>query len=184
MTGAERAEQMHFQYAGFAALGVQLQHGFVHGLGARSHQHDHPLCIGRAHVIVQMVGAAGAGGEGVHAFLQQRGKAVVKRIAGFPCLEKHVGVLGGAAQHRMIRRQCTPPVFGNGVLVERAIQQRTQIVVFHQIDFRHLVRGAEAIKKMQHRNAGTQRDSLGEGGKIMGLLHRVGGHQRKAGPAR
>jgi hypothetical protein len=41
----------------------------------------------------------------IHLFLDNLRALIIKRIHGFPGLEKHIRVLGRAAQYRMIRRE-------------------------------------------------------------------------------
>ena len=63
---SQRPIQPHLQHAHFFAMGQQVIHGLVHGLGARSHEHDHALGIWRTDVVEQAVVASGEFAETVH----------------------------------------------------------------------------------------------------------------------
>ena len=62
----ERPIEPHFQHADFFILRVEKIDGFVRGLAARAHQHDHALGIGRAVIFEQSVTPAGELRELIH----------------------------------------------------------------------------------------------------------------------
>ena len=61
--------EAHLEDAHLLALVHQLVHGLVGGLAAGAHEHDHPLGIGRAHVVEEVVGPADETGQAVHVVL-------------------------------------------------------------------------------------------------------------------
>ena len=83
-------------------VGVQRIDRLAYRAGARAHQHDHPIGVGRAVVVDEVVLAAGQRGEAVHRRLHDVGHARVERVARLAGLEEHVGVLRAAAQHRAV----------------------------------------------------------------------------------
>ena len=84
------------------AAGNEVLDGFFHRLGGGAHHHDHPFGVGRAHVVEELVVAAGERAEAVHGLLHEIREGVVIRVAALPRLKEHVRVLGRAAQHRML----------------------------------------------------------------------------------
>jgi len=50
----------------------------------------------------------------------------------------------------------------------------------HLADLGHLVRGAETVEEVQHRDVSGQGGRLGDEGEVLRLLHRVGGQQGEA----
>jgi len=56
-----------------------------------------------------------------------------------------------------------------------------EVVVGELLDPGDLVRGAEAVEEVEERDAREERRPLGDGGQIVGLLHRAGGEQAEAG---
>ena len=72
---------------------------------ATVHQHDHALGLGVAVVVEQPVAAAGETAETIHRGLHDRRHRLVEAVRRFAGLEKSVGVVGGAAHHRVLRRK-------------------------------------------------------------------------------
>ena len=171
--------QPHLQHAHFLAAGQQVLDRLVHGLGAGSHEHDDPLGVQRADVVEQLVTPPGKFAEAIHRILHEPRKRVVIGIGALARLEEHVRVLRRAAQHRVFRRQRPRSMRRDEVGVEHGAHG----VGFHRRDLRHLVRGAEAVEEMDHRNAPCQRRRLRDQREVLRLLRRVGGEQRAAGGA-
>ena len=69
MLDAERPEQPDFQHADLLALGGQIIHRFVHGIGAGTHDDDDLFGIRGADIIKQMILTADDLGEFVHRVL-------------------------------------------------------------------------------------------------------------------
>ena len=163
----KRPVQPHLQHADFFALFDEIIHRFVRRFAAGTHQHDDALGIGRADVIEQLVGAAHDLGELVHRLLHDLRAGGVKRIARLAALEKDVGILRRAAQHRLVGRHRPRAMFGNQFVVN----QRAQIGIGQHLDLRHFVRGAEAVEEMHEGNSRPQRGRLRNQREIRGLLH-------------
>ena len=117
--------------------------------GARPHQHDHPLGVGGADVVEQVVLAAGAAGELVHRRLHDPGHGVVERVARLAGLEEDVRVLGRAAQHRAVRATARgrggPRPASSSIIARRSSSSSS-------LDLGDLVRGAEAVEEVQERH--------------------------------
>ena len=177
--GAEGPKQPHLEHPHPLTSGAEGIHRFMGGFTARSHQHHHPLGGGIAVVIEQVVGAAGEGGEGVHRLLHQLRGGGVEAVHRFPRLERHILVLAGAPDHRLIGAEAAAPMG----LQQRLRDQGPQVVIGDQLDRLDFVGGAEAIEEMQKGQARAQRGQAGDGGKIAGLLHRSRAEQGAAAAA-
>ena len=147
--------------------------------GGRAHQHDHPFGVGRADVVDEPVTAAGARGELVEDLGDDAGHGVVVRVGGLPGLEEHVGVLGGAAQRRGVRRHAAQAVVDDVAVTDEG----AEIAVVEQLDLVDLVAGAEPVEEVQERHARPQRRGVADEREVVGLLHRAGGQHRPAGGA-
>ena len=155
---------------------------FEHAAG-RPHRHHHPLGRWIAHVLHQVVMAAAEGGEAIHRLGHVGRHGVVEEVHRFAGLEGHIGVLGGAAQHRMVGAEAAAAVGGDGRHRHQLVEQG----VGDFGDFLDFVAGAEAIEAVQHRQPAEQGGPAGDGGKIARLLHArrhqngatgtTGGHQ-------
>ena len=132
-----------------------------------------------AHVVEEVVLAAGHLGEVVHGRLHVPGRVDVEGVAGLAGLEEGVGVLGGAADHRRVGRERPAADVGDQVVGDHLLQ----IVVVEQLDLGHLVRGAEAVEEVDEGHAALERGALRDEREVVGLLHRVGGQQAEAGLA-
>ena len=155
----------------------QVVHGLVNRLGPRAHEHDHPLGVGRAHVVEQVVAAAGQPGEPVHVLLDDAGAVEVVLVDRLASLEVHVGVLAGAADGR--------PVGSHGPLSHRQhellVDHGPQRVVAQELELLHLVRSAETVAEVDERHPRPQRGRRADQGQVVRLLHRARGEQGEPG---
>ena len=110
------------QHAGLFAVGVEPGGGLGGGLGPRAHDDDHAVGLGMAFVVEQVVVAAGELGKQVHRLLRDGGGGLVEAVDGFAGLEEHIGVLGRAAQHGMVRGEAAAAEGGEGVGVDERAQ--------------------------------------------------------------
>ena len=149
----------------------------MHRFGARSHQHDDALGGRVADVLEQAVAPAGQLGERLHRALDDRRARVVEAVRGLARLKEHVRVLRRAAQDRPVGRQPAPAMRED----RRFRDQRAQVVVAELLDFRDLVRRAEAVEEVQEGNARLERRGVRHRGHVVRLLHRVRAQQREAG---
>ena len=140
------------------------------GLGAGAHHDDDALGVGRADVIEQVIGASHDFGELVHRRLHLGGADIVVGVGRLANLEEHVGVLRGAAQHRMVGRERALAVLNNAIHVEEG----AHVVFIEHFDFVDFVGGAEAVEEMQEGNAGFEGRGVRDQGEVHGLLHGVG----------
>ena len=122
------------------------------GAGARAHQHDDPLGVGRTDVVDQAVPPAGPRRELVHDVLHDAGHGDVEGVGRLAGLEEDVGVLGRAAHDRRVGRHAPRPE-GEHVVVA---DQRAQVVVVEQRDLVDLVRRAEPVEEVQERHPRAQ----------------------------
>ena len=179
MSGRERLEQVDLQHAEALATGVEIIDGFTGGLGARSHQDDHPLGIRRAEIIKQTIASPGQVGELVHRCFDNPRHLQIERIAGLAALEIGVRVLRGAADEGPVRIQ------GAGAMGQHQIvaNHRPQFVIGQQGELVNLVRGAKAVEEVDERYPCFQRGGLGDQGHVVRFLHRTRGQQTEAGRA-
>ena len=164
----KRTIQPHFDHADLFALGDQMLHGFMRGFAAGTHQHDHALRVLRADVIEQIIVAAGLRGEFVHDFLDDVGTGGIKTVRRLAALEKHVGILRRAAQHRLVRRHGARAMLGDQLVVNQRAHHR----FVEQFNLGNFVRRAEAVEEMNERQPRPQRRRLRNQREIHRLLHR------------
>ena len=130
-------------------------------------------------VVDQSVVAAGAIAELPHRLLDHVRDAVIERVDGLSRLEVDVRVLRGAPDERPLRRQPALTVRADELLGD----ERPDVLVGEQLDRVQLVRGAKSVEEVHERHAGLERRRVRHERQVMGLLHRRGGQQRKAGLA-
>ena len=102
---------------------------------------------------------------------------VIIGVHRFARLEIDVRVLRRAAHERVVRIE-RAPAMGEDLLV---IDHRADLLVRDERDLVDLVRGAKAVEKMDEGYSRCKRRGLGDQRHVVGLLHRGGGEQRKAG---
>ena len=154
--------------------------GFLHGFGAGAHQNDDAFGVGRADIIEQFIGSTGERGEFVHRLLHDAGEGVEPRVLRFARLEEDVRILRAAAQHRAFRRQGATAQLNDAFGRQHFVQND----VVYRLDLGNLVRGAETVEEMQHRDAPGQRRGSGDSRHVVRFLHRVRGKQRETRGAR
>ena len=146
---AERAIQANFQQTDFFAAGVEVIDGLMRDFRARAHHEEHPLGIGRADIVKQVILASDDLGKLVHHRLHFRRRRVVVLVRAFADLEEDVRILCRSAQHRMIRRERALPVLDHTVHVDHG----PHVVFIQHLDLVYFVRRAEAIKEMEKGDA-------------------------------
>ena len=179
MLHRERTEQPHLDRADAFALSNQMLDHFVCALGTRPHQHDDPLRRRITHIVEQVVLATRERREVRESGLQCFRKSRVKRLDGFATLEESVRVLRRAPDDGALRVQRPLPVRRDAV----GRQQRAQGLIVENGHGADLVRGPEAVEKMQHRYADLQGDRMPHSSQVLRLLSRAGSQQREAGAA-
>ena len=117
-----------------------------------------------------MVAAADLLVDIVHRGLHNAGQSIVIAVGRFPGLEEDVGVLGAAAQHRVVGVQG----LGAEALDQRRIQQIVQILIVPGSHLADLVRRAEAVEKVQEGDLALQRGQMGHSRQIHDFLGIVG----------
>jgi len=75
----------------------------VHRLGARAHDHDHPLGLGVSDVVEEMVLTSGPLAESLHRLNHMACARLVEGVDRFASLEEGVRVLRRAADERTVR---------------------------------------------------------------------------------
>ncbi len=102
----------------------------MHGLATGTHQDDHPLGIRRAMIFVERITTPGQFGKAIHHPLHDPGAGGVKRIHRFARLEKNIGILRRAANHRVVRRERAGAMFEDARLVDHRLHD----FVRHDLD--------------------------------------------------
>ena len=165
--GGKGPEQAHLQHPHPLAGGLQRLRRLHSGLAAGAHQHQHPLGIGGADVVVGAVVATGELAEAGHRLDHMAWRRVIEAVHRFPGLEVDVGVLGGAADHRAVGAE------GPGAMAADRLfrNQYAQLGIAERRDLLDFVGGAEAIEHMQKRQPAAQAGPGGDGGEVARLLH-------------
>ena len=113
---------MDLDHANFFTARIQVFGSPAGGFGAGAHHYDHPLGVGRADVIEQVILAADQPGKLVHSFLNDIRAGGIVRVDRLTALEVNVGVLGRAAQHRAIGRKPPAAVRPHQVVIDHGVQ--------------------------------------------------------------
>ncbi len=103
MLHGEGAEKTDLDKAGFFSAGIQVMNSLFDDFTGRSHADDNAVGMGIAHIIKEMIGAAGNALNPLHVFFNNFRNSVIEAIAGFYALEINIGILGGAPNVRMFR---------------------------------------------------------------------------------
>jgi hypothetical protein len=114
----------------------------------RADQHDHPVGVGRAVVVDEVVSAAAALGQAVHRRLHGGRHGGVERAARLARLEEHVGVLRSATHDGTVGVEAAQPQRGDALVGHH----RPHVVLAQQLDVVELVAGAEAVEEVQERH--------------------------------
>ena len=136
---------MNLDKADLLAALVQVIDGLLGGVAAGAHGDDDAVGVRGAHVVKQLVVAAGQFADLVHDFLDDVRGGQVVFVGSLAALEVDVRVLGRAALMRMLG-------------VERALAEGLDLVPRHEflhlvildaVDLLDLVGGAEAVEEVQ-----------------------------------
>ena len=98
----EGTVQVALDHAHLFAHGNHLGHGFVGHVAAGAHGDDNLFRVGSAHIIEQVIVAAGQLAHLRHGLLDNLGHSQVILVASLTALEINVGVLGGTGLMGMI----------------------------------------------------------------------------------
>ncbi len=161
------------------ALGDEGVHGFLDGFTDRAHGNDDVLGVRGAHIVEGLVAAAGEFFQLLHIMHNHFRDLIVEFVGGLSYLEENVRILGGTADHRVLRVQGPVAEFLHGIHVN----ELAQIVVVQHLDLLDLMRGTEAVEEMQERDAALDGCQMGDGCQIHDLLDGVGSQHGKAGLA-
>ena len=174
---AEGTVEANLNKTVFAACGVEIVNSFLNGIANGAHGNDNMLRVSGAIVVKELVVGADFGVDLVHILFHNRGKRIIKFIAGFACLEENIRVLCGSAGDRVVGVE--------SIFAERfycvEIRKVFELFIVPYLDFLNLVGGSEAVKEMDERNAALNRGKVGDGGEIHNLLRVAGAKHGKAG---
>src|ERR1044072_2160249 len=165
----ERAVESYLEHADLLPAPREVFHRLVHRLGARAHDDDYTLGLRVPLVFEELVAAARQPGEVVHQARDDAWAGIVKKVRGLAGLEEDIGVLCGTAEHGPVGSQGASAVSPDGLFGDEA----AQVVVTKLLDFRHLVRSAEAVEEVQERDARLKRGGVRNRRQVVHLLHRV-----------
>ena len=168
----EGTVQVDLHQAHLAALGVQIVHGLLHGLGGGAHHHDDLLRVGSAVVVEQLVVPAGELVDLVHVVLDRIGDGGGLLVGALLALEVHVGVDVVAPVGGMLGVQGLAAEVAEGLLVDEG----TEVLVVQGLDALHLVGGAEAVEAVHEGVLAADGGQVGHSAQVHGLLG-AGGHQ-------
>ena len=164
------AEEAHFDQPDLLAPFHQPVDRLFDGLRAGTHQDDHPLGVGRTHIVEEAIDPTCAFGELGHHLLDNAGQGRVEGVDGLAGLEVDIRVLGRAPDEGAIRRQGAGAVGAHSLVVDEG----ADVVVVHLLDFVDLVAGAEAVQNIEEGNPAIQGGGLGDEGEVLTLLDGVG----------
>ena len=172
----ERTEKVHLHVARFASLRVEVIDGFFGRAADGAHRDDDFLGVWRAVVVEEVVLAARYLADLRHVVLDDAGQSVVEAVVGLAHLEVDVGVLHGAAHHRVLGVQR----LGAELRQRLAVEQRGERLVGHRLDLVYLVRGAEAVEEVHEGDAPLYRREVRDAADVHDFLHAAGRELREA----
>ena len=161
----------------FVPAGVEVVDGVLDGAGARAHA-DYDLGGFRITVVLnEMVLTSDDLGELVHEGLDDARHLLVVLVCGLTSLEVGVGVLGGAADERVSRREGALPMSVDEVIGDEV----SDVVVREHLEHVEFVGGAETFKEVHEGHAGVHRRCLADEGQVVAFLHGRGAQHGEAG---
>ena len=161
------------------ALGIEGVDGFLNGLADRTHGDYNMLRVGRADVVEQLVIGANLFIDLAQIFLDDAGNGFIVLVAGFSCLEEHVGVLSGALQEGAFRIHGVFAEVVDGVHIQHILQ----VVVIPDFNLLNFVGSTETIKEMQEGNLALNGGQMCRRAQVHNLLNTAGAEHREAGLA-
>ena len=170
MLGGPGAEEVDVEDADLIAFLLHVLDRFVTYIGARAHDDDDAISIGRAKVIEQVILAAGDLREEIHRGLHLLGAGIIELVACFAGLKEHVGVLGGAAENRAVGREGAAAVSLDHVVGHH----RAKVIVIEHLDLGDFMAGAETVEEVHERDAAGEGGAVGHGGEVVSGLHTLG----------
>ena len=176
----EGAEEAHLDEAHLLALPCQVLNRVFSRTTARAHHDENALGIRCTLVVKEVVLAAREFGQRVHLALHNFGNGDVVGVDCLATLEVSVRVLRRAAHDRGIGREAACAVLEHEILVIH----RSEVFVAQLLDLVDLVRGAEAVKDVQERDACLERGRVGDRRHVHYFLDGAGKELRPTGAAR
>ncbi len=177
---AEGTIEMHGHNAGLLALGVEIVHHRLDGLGNGTDGDDNVLGIGGTVVGEGSVVTTGYLANLLHVVGHDVGQGIVVFVLYFASLEIDVAILSGAAGYAVLGVE--------GAVAESLqcllVNEGTQVFHIHLFHLLYLVRGAEAVEEVHERHAALDGSKVSHRSEVHYLLHRGGGQHGEAGLAR
>jgi hypothetical protein len=162
----ERPVETHLEDPDLLSAGQEVVDRLVSNLRAGPHEHDDALGLGVAGVVEEAVGAADALAEPGHRPLHDSGAFQVEPVAGLARLEKDVGVLGRAAQDRLVGGERAQTVRGHEIVTHH----EAEVVVLEKLDLPHLVRRAEPVEEVEEGHPRLEGCRVGHEGQVVRFL--------------
>ena len=177
--GGEGTVQVDLHESQLLPSRVPVADGLADDAAGGAHGDDDVLGIRRTEVVEGLIVRAGQGVDLVHAALHDAGNGLVELVDGLPDLEEDIRALGGAAGLGMVGVQGVAPEGPEGILVNEALQ----VGLVQQLDLLVLMAGAEAIEKVQHRQAAGDGAEVRDTCHVVSLLDCAARQHGKAGVA-
>ena len=179
LVGAERTVQADLHEADLLAVRVEVVDDFLGHVADGAHGDDDTVSIRGAIVVEQLVVGADLGIDLAHVLLDQIRHGVIIFIGRLTVLEEDIAVFVAAAHLRMLRVQAA---LTEGI--DRIhVHHLGQIVIIPDGDLLDLMRGTEAVKEVQERDAALDGGQMRHGGQIHNFLHIALGEHGKTGLA-
>ena len=179
MLFAERAIKANLNKTVFAACRIKIINSFFYGVANGTHCNNNVFGVRSAVVVKKFIVRAYFGVDFVHVFFHNCGKGIIKFVASLACLEENIRVLCGSACYGVIGVKRIFAKSFNGVKIRKIFK----LFVIPDFNFLNLVRGTEAVKEMNERNAAFYCRKVGNRGKIHNLLRVAGAKHGKTGLA-
>ena len=175
----ERAIEVNCNHTYLLSLLVEIVDCLAGRLCGGAHQDDNILCVFSSIVVEQVVFASGNLGNLAKVALHDFGNGVVVLVGSLTMCKESLGVFGGTACNRALRREGAVAETLHGIHVN----QWTYVLHVHGLDFVILMRRAETVEEVDEGNAGLQCRKVRNGGKVHHLLYGTGAEHAEAGLA-
>src|SRR5688572_9850601 len=103
MFDRKRTKEMHIYITDPFPTVIKEISYFMHGTRTRSHNNNYSFCFRMTIIIEKFIGTSGKVFKLLHCFFYNLRYLLIKTIASFTALEKHIRILCSTANMRMVR---------------------------------------------------------------------------------
>ena len=163
----ERTIEVNAHHTHLLALLEQVVDSLAGSLSGRTHEDDDVLCVLSSVVVEEVILATGDFRNLAEVVLNHFGHLVVVLVASLAVCEECLRILGSTASNRTLRSKSA---VAEGLDV-CGVNQRTDVLLIHNLNLVVLMRSAETVEEVNERNPCLQGSQMRYGCKVHNLLH-------------